>query len=488
MKITTDVAIIGAGAAGLPAAYEAAQRGVKVAVFEREAQYGGACNGGNGVFAVESSMQDEMQLTYTKKEIFDYWMQFTHYSVNGALVSEFIDRSADTVDWLLEKGVIFDGVVAYFKGAYFVWHMRAHSSPTVTDAIMAHMPTDVDIHCKCAVRELMVKDGKVVGFTGVVNGDEELVVEAKAVILASGGLARNKALVKELTGVTIGIDVDVLGHPDATPEEDKVPCPSGYELAKSVGGKTGKVMVDQYAAMPTPYFGPGGTPLALGGFRQPQNILVNLLGERFMNEAEYRNGAFTANAIARQKGGTAFMLIDTQVKEYYEKYGWTYNISNPPKFDEPDFEGYFEKARNEGYPYLKKGASLDEIAEVFGINAENLKKTVSAYNVDAARGVDNQFYKDAKYLLPLTGPYYYVAQLKRGSYGVLGGMEINHRTEVLDVDDNIIPGLYGAGNDANSIYGYSYPFTLSGNTSSFAINIGRMAGEFAADYVKGITC
>ena len=58
-KLTTDVAIIGAGAAGIPAAIEAAKRGVKVDVFESSDHTGGSCNGGNGVFAVESKMQKQ---------------------------------------------------------------------------------------------------------------------------------------------------------------------------------------------------------------------------------------------------------------------------------------------------------------------------------------------------------------------------------------------------------------------------------------------
>ena len=116
-KLTTDVAIIGAGAAGIPAAIEAAQRGVKVDVFESSDHTGGSCNGGNGVFAVESKMQKQKQYTYTKEQILRYWMEYTHNNVDLRLVSEFINRSADTVDWLQGYGVDFSDLIAYYPGA-----------------------------------------------------------------------------------------------------------------------------------------------------------------------------------------------------------------------------------------------------------------------------------------------------------------------------------------------------------------------------------
>lgn len=204
-------------------------------------------------------------------------MNYTHYSVNGALVREFIDHSADTVKWLADKGVKYDGVVAYYKGAHFVWHIRSHESPTVTDAIMNSI-RDVNFHYNCAVLELTLDEGRITGFTGVTSEGMKIVVKAKAVIIASGGLARKGDLVWELTGVRLGQDVNILSNP----------------------------------------------------------------------------GAFTANAIARQKGATAFMIFGTTIKEYYDEFGYKYRISNPPKQEAPDLEGYIEEAKADGYPFLFK--------------------------------------------------------------------------------------------------------------------------------------
>lgn len=85
---------------------------------------------------------------------------------------------------------------------------------------------------------------------------------------------------------------------------------------------------------------------------------------------------------------------------------------------------------------------------------------------------------------PILGPKYYAARYCVAAYGSLGGIKINHRTEVVRKDFTPIAGLYAAGTDACSIYGDSYVFLLPGNTMGFALNSGRMAGENAVDYIN----
>jgi succinate dehydrogenase/fumarate reductase flavoprotein subunit len=68
----------------------------------------------------------------------------------------------------------------------------------------------------------------------------------------------------------------------------------------------------------------------------------------------------------------------------------------------------------------------------------------------------------------------------KGAYGSLGGVKINHKTQVMTQEAKVIPGLYCVGTDACNIFGDSYPFILSGNTMGFCINSGRIAGENAA--------
>ena len=80
------------------------------------------------------------------------------------------------------------------------------------------------------------------------------------------------------------------------------------------------------------------------------------------------------------------------------------------------------------------------------------------------------------------GPFYSL-QAFPGAYGTLGGIKINYKTEVMDDRCYPIKGLYAVGMDACDIYGDTYPFILGGNTMAFCLNSGRMAAEYAAEYI-----
>ena len=481
-KLTTDVAIIGAGAAGIPAAIEAAQRGVKVDVFESSDHTGGSCNGGNGVFAVESKMQKQKQYTYTKEQILRYWMEYTHNNVDLRLVSEFINRSADTVDWLQGYGVDFSDLIAYYPGAYYVWHFRRDGSPFITDLLKpVSEQAGAVYHLNTKVNKLTMQNGKCVGFEAE-DAEGVYQVEAKAVIIASGGTGKRADFVYKETGWMLGKDITTFPH---MLYEDPSKAPKlGVELAWEVGAAHTKLMIDSFASIPDPNFGPGGVPAQLPWFRQPQNLFVNLHGERFIDEAEMKNGAMMGNNIAIQKEATAFSIFTQSMRDHYDNEGMDYEMGNVHFMDDLTPDEYLEMNWKRGNTDIMVFDNLEELCDVMGIDRQ-LIATVQEYNdnIRANRG-DPIFHKDPRYLTPIEGGKYYVAKFRRHCYGVMGGLRINYRAELQDVNCDSIPGLYAAGNDANSIYTDTYPFVLSGNTSSFAINTGRIAGEQAAAYAK----
>ncbi|MDR1643219.1 MAG: FAD-dependent oxidoreductase [Clostridiales bacterium] len=483
-SVITDVAIIGAGAAGIPAAIEAGLAGAAVDVFEQSDHTGGSCNGGNGVFAVGTAMQKEKQFTYTKKEILSYWMNYTHNMVDIRLVSEFINRSAATVEWLKGYGVEFSDLVAYYPGAMHVWHFRRDGSPFITDLLKAVSDkAGAKYHLNTAVKNLIIKDGRCVGFIGE-DSEGEIEVSAKAVIIASGGAGKRADFVKEQTGCELGKDITVF--PGMLYEDAATAPKLGIELAWEAGAAHTKLMIDSFASIPDPNFGPGGVPAQLPWFRQPQNICVNLHGERFISEAEMKNGAFMGNAIAIQKQSTAFMIFDQALRDKYDHTGMDYVMGNVHFMDDLTPDEYLKMNWDRGNRDIIVAETLEELCESTGID-RSLIRTVEEYNqAIEAHGNDPIFHKENEYLQPIKGPIYYCAKFRRHAYGVMGGLRINHRAEVISVDGDAIPGLYAAGNDANAIYGDTYPFSLSGNTSSFAINTGRIAGEQAAKFAKDL--
>ena len=134
---------------------------------------------------------------------------------------------------------------------------------------------------------------------------------------------------------------------------------------------------------------------------------------------------------------------------------------------------------------VKISNTWDEIAKWMNISPESLKTTVTEYNHFCESGYDEIFDKDRRYLKPLHNPPYYAVRCHLSFLDTVGGIKINHRMEVLDSNNNAIPGLYAGGNSAGGWQSDTYCIILAGSTLGFAVNSGRIAGENAAKYVTG---
>ena len=152
-----------------------------------------------------------------------------------------------------------------------------------------------------------------------------------------------------------------------------------------------------------------------------------------------------------------------------------------------DIDEIMAEAKKLNYPYLFEADSLPDLCKQTGIDLEGLKATIAEYNSFCKEGKDPIFYKDASSLLPLYGPKYYAGQWCCDQFGGVGGIKINHKTEVLNKALKPIPGLYAGGHDANTMYEDTYPEHHSGNFSSFAYTTGLMAAKNAAEYIKGLS-
>jgi len=218
-------------------------------------------------------------------------------------------------------------------------------------------------------------------------------------------------------------------------------------------------------------------------FRQG-DLMVNLDGERFMNEDDAGNTTFGGNAIAMQPGRVAVSIIDGDIARRHQRDGLPHVSLVEPEFLVQAFDAAVQAALDNGFEDFYKADTVEELAEQIGIPAETLRSTIEAYNACCASGVDKEFGKASKYLNPVTGKGGYMAlKYYTGAYGTVGGVRVNKRCEVLDQDSKPIPGLYSAGSDANTIYADSYNFKLPGNTMGFAVNSGRMAGEAMCAYL-----
>ncbi|CAM2927813.1 FAD-binding protein [Prescottella defluvii] len=272
----------------------------------------------------------------------------------------------------------------------------------------------------------------------------------KGVILAAGGFAFNREMLKEHAPRYLG------GTALGTIGDDG----SGIRLGQSVGGATDRM--ERVSAWR--FFNP---PIAM-----TEGILVNKEGERICNELYY--GAKIGEHIAEQTDVAAYLVVDSRVLA-------------DAKRQVPEQTLWFQRLQT---TYLfsvghKKGATAEDLARRTGIDPVGLARTLDRYNADRRDGRPDVMGKDAAHVTPLVdGPFYAFDCSIRVQAGfpcpvlTLGGLVVDEQTgAVTGEDGSPIPGLYAAGRNAVGICSQSY---VSGLSIADCVYSGRRAGAVVA--------
>lgn len=478
--LETDIVIVAGGPAGLAAAITAGERGLKSIIIEKSSATGGAANMGMGPLGIDTKIQRQNFNNISVKDALDMHMKYTHYRVDEDLVQTYFNKSADTIEWLEEMGVEFAGAFRYFKESEATWHIVKPENgvigPRAAGAMIKAMTERAkelgcEILLETAATSLVTENGKVCGAQAVDKDGNGLEVRGKAVVVATGGFGNNKEMLKEEFGLNLGQDFFPFQIPGITGD--------GLRMMWEVGAEKYGANIEAIYQIPDNlnWF------LLDAVLRQP-NLLINQLGDRFMNEGDMGNTTYVGNALALQPGNYGYCIMDEGILKEYKKNGPDIVDIVHPADAFLAFDGQAALAVEQNYEGYIEANTIEELAEKLGIDAEKLQDTIEEYNEMCRTGVDTKFHKSYQYLHPITGKgKYLVGKYYLAAYGTVGGVRINKYCEVLNADHMPIEGLYSAGSDANTIYGDSYNFTLPGNTMGFAINTGRMAGESAADYI-----
>jgi succinate dehydrogenase/fumarate reductase flavoprotein subunit len=480
-ELKADIVVIAAGPSGLSAALTAAQKGAAVIAFEKASTTGGAGNMAAGLFAAESRHQRIRDIGPTKDEAFKIFMDYTHWRVDARLVKAYIDKSSETIEWLEGLGIEFTEPATMFAGSQPTWHLIKAGSSSYTPqaaAVMVKVLTDsakdlgVKIFLRTPAKKILKQGNKIVGVMAEDDSGETVRAEAKAVIVATGGFGDNTEMIKKFAGYDHGKDLFSFRIPGI--EGD------GIKMAWEAGAARTDMGIELVYGMRGDL-----EPEVASIFREP-HLMVNLFGERFINEETIKNPAFTGNAISRQKDRCAFLIFDEATKKSMEKKGLDFanQVFHFTTFE--NLDDSIDKALAQGIEDIFVADSVGALAEKTGIDPGGLRKTIDEYNRSCDNGHDTLFGKNRRFLRSVKEPKFYAGRHYPTGYGTLGGIKINYKTEVLTNDWQVIPGLYASGTDACSIYGDTYVFVLPGNSLGFAVNSGRIAGENAVHYIKSI--
>jgi fumarate reductase flavoprotein subunit len=476
--IETDVAVIGSGAAGLATALTAAEGGLRVTVFEKQRSLGGTSNFFHGTFAVESRMQIERYITYSRDEAFRNILEYSHWRANPRLVRAVVNESAVTIDWLQKQGVEFLDAANNMPDTPRTYHVvKGYGASVVKALALKAREKGVEIRPGIPVKHILKQGDKISGVIVEENG-EDVRVTAGVVMVASGGYANNKEWVKKYAGFDLGMNMSVVGNVDKMGD--------GIRMAWETGAaEEGMGVMHILRIGPVhPSIEPASS-MELPAL-QP-DLWVDARGERFCDEGLAFFDTSLGNINARFKEGFTFSIFDDSIIQRLRERGMIRNIDpqNPPGTWPVDFDQRLKDALGKDTGEVFSAGSLNELAIKIGVSPEVLQATVDEYNGFCEKGHDDLFAKNPRYLWPLKGPAFYAMKAHTACLGTLGGIKINHKMEVMDKKDRAIPGLYAGGNDAGGMWGDSYCMdTSSGAASAFAVISGRIAGKNMLQYLR----
>ena len=447
-----DVVVVGGGGAGFAAAISAKEAGANVVLVEKLGQVGGNTLISGGEYAAPANELQEKEGIEDSVEQFEKDVE--EAGGNKDLIKVLAENATDGAHWLRDDiGVEWLDSLMFF-GGHSVKRSFIPKNHTGNELISNYKTKaeelGIDVLTNTDVKEILTKDGKVSGVRAE-SEDKDLTINAKSVVLASGGFGANAEMCYENDNE---VDEHVLStnSPGATGD--------GIVMAEALGADT--VDMDKIQLYPICDVETGkllyvGDTRLVGGA-----LLVNKEGKRFVEELDTRRAI--SMGIKEQTDHVGYLIWDEKSNE---KTGTM--KSNPE-----EAESLYERG------LLYKADTIEELADHFEIDKEALLETVNNFNENSKKEQDPEFNLRMLGWTIDEGPYY---MLKAGPavHHTMGGLKINPEAEVQTKDGKSIEGLYAAGEVTGGIHGSN----RLGSVAMADITVfGRIAGENAAEHAK----
>lgn len=491
--VDADVVVVGAGGAGMTAAITAAAEGKSVVIVESQPMVGGnsvratgGMNAGKTVYqdenefgesaGVEKTLKtaaekyaDNETITALAKTVSEQWAAYqanpTGYfdsvelmeldtmiggkGINDPeLVETLCANSADAIDWLDEHGITLHNVSS-FGGASVKRIHRPVNAEGKTVSVGSYMIPLLEENCKKAGVQILLNttaneiltdaNGAAAGIKATGSTGETVTVNAKAVVLTTGGFGANLDMVvkykPELKGFMTTNAAGIQGQ--------------GIEMAQAIGAAT--VDMDQIQIHPT--VEANTAALITEGLRGDGAVLINEEGKRFIDEVGTRD-VVSAAEIA-QTGSYSWLVVDQAMVDASSV-----------------IQGYIKKG------YTVTGETYEELGKAMGVDEAAFAETMEKWNGYVEAKNDPDFGRTS-FANPLNTAPYYAVKVTAGVHHTMGGLKINANTEVLNEKGEVIPGLFAAGEVTGGVHGAN---RLGGNAVADFTVFGRIAGAAASDY------
>ncbi|WP_119325815.1 flavocytochrome c [Companilactobacillus musae] len=447
LKDHYDVIIIGSGGAGLTSAIQAYELGLSPVILEKMDKIGGnTTRASSGMNAAETFVQLDHHIIDSFEDFYNETFIGGGKQNNPELLKFFTEHGALAIDWLNQHGIKLDDLTITGGMKTMRTHRPSSLAPIggylVTELLKYVAKYQIPLFDKIKVTDLLVKDGQISGVKAV--GERDLTINTEAVILATGGFGAGKDLLAKYRSDLLNLRTT--NQPGATGD--------GVKLAQKVGAKL--VDMDQVQVHPTVQQDTPHAFLIGEAVRGEGAILVNNNAKRFVNELDTRKNV--TKAIDDLGGTGAYLIFDRDIRkrvkaiEFYDHIG-----------------------------LVKTGDTIAKLAETIHLDPQILHQTVYDWNVAVEQQDDVDFGRTTGMERNISDGPFYAIHVAPAVHYTMGGVAINHQTQVLDKDDKAIAGLYAAGEVVGGLHGNN---RIGGNSIAETVIFGRQAGQQVFKYLK----
>lgn len=467
-----DVVVIGAGAAGVPAAISAFQAGAKVALLQKEAtaiSQGNTCDSiiveesdPAGVEAVVSlitedschrSHREQVRLwAYNSGEALKWF-----WDIAGQAGAQVVDSTAKWTSTIKQV----DGYnITYF--AYDFGPKPYNTGSGMRDIANWAEKQGVEIFYNTPAAQLVQdSDGAVTGVIAESDGGYVQFNAAKGVIVATGDYENDDEMMAYYEAEMANI---YRKEQNKTGDGQKMMVWAGGRMEDVCGSK----VLHDFDAGP-------------GSMADMPFLCVKNDGSRFCNEARSEMATMGNFLKSEEDAGWYTQVFDSNYMT--DCAGWPGALIPPQAMVNymPEVEG----EKTGVYDTLINTFTADTLKELGEklelTDVDRFVETVERYNELVDKGVDEDMGKAAQWLKSIVAPPFYGIHRRIGLSTIIHGVNVNADMQVLDENGEPIEGLYSIGNCAGNFFGSpDYPMTVPGLSLGRCHTQGYVVGRAVA--------